>query len=195
MLASGQEQPHQNRRSVSDASPQHPDGAVEPSGESSIDNNYKFDGKDPFGDESLWQLPLQLVRDLAGSGAPAGVSNDNNNNNYNDNELRASHSLSSPKHSSGSSLDLADEDDERFSDEIPSTGTGQYANIQPEVGVSAADASIPAASSGDLKTAAGYHYPHAEHAGYHGDHHGGHYGAHHHAASGPHGYHYGKYYQ
>lgn len=141
-----------------------------------------FDGKNPFADDSLWQIPINLVRDLS-------------SNRDEKDDIMA-------KQSSNSELFSADENEAADDD-------GDQVAPPASKGALPSSPTVISAST-DLKTAAGYHYPSSHehhgygsgyggghealgghHAGYAGGHHGGYGGGHH---GGDHHYG-GKYFQ
>lgn len=117
-----------------------------------------FDGKNPFADDSLWQIPVHLTRDL---------------NSVNEDRLAKSASEPSPAADYGNSNNHNDDDGD-----IESLDEPEAPNA---VGYTQSSSSSPTiiSASTDLKTAAGYHYPSHGNHGYHG--HGGSpsYGGHH----------------
>lgn len=126
-----------------------------------------FDGKNPFSDDSLWQIPIHLVRDLSANEAPTQGN-------------MAKSASEKMAHQESSYNDEGDDDESSIA---PSSLPPQSASSSSPTIISA---------STDLKTAAGYHYP--SHGGHHGyEHHGHDYG--HHGGHGDHGDHYGKYFQ
>lgn len=131
----------------------------------SADELATFDGKNPFADDSLWQIPVHLVRDLSDS--DAGSSSES---------MARSASKSEPL-SSSSTANL-DESDDDLSDE----GALRGDSVQPAWSSSSPSVISASTTGGDLKTAAGYHHGsyhghgHGHgHAGHGGDHYGGKY--------------------
>lgn len=132
-----------------------------------------FDGKNPFADDSLWQIPVHLVRDLSAAETPGAQK-----------LASAASSASSVASAEAASLD-EDNDDEQ-----PALSTGRLQ-------LSSSSAPTVISASTDLKTAAGYHYPthgHA-HSHYGGHHEPAHHGGHHYGGSHGADHHYGKYFQ
>lgn len=113
-----------------------------------------FDGKNPFSDDSLWQIPIHLVRDSSA-----------NENNAKPSSLEGMAKSASEKmaHQEAS---YSDNDDVDSDDDSPILA----ASLPPQSASSSSPTIISAST--DLKTAAGYHYP--THGGYGGGHHGGH---------------------
>lgn len=134
-----------------------------------------FDGKNPFADDSLWQIPVHLVRDL-------GANLENGNDNM----------AKSASETSGAADSYADDMANEDNNDNMAIGGGPTNRLQPGLSPSASSSPTVISASTDLKTAAGYHYPtHGEHHGYGHDSHSG-YGADHHGSgSGHHGGHYG----
>lgn len=125
-----------------------------------------FDGKNPFSDDSLWQIPIHLTKDQ--NAAETG----------NDHMAKSAPELSSAN---------IDEDSDADEPSYP---------IQASLPQSSSSSPTVISASTDLKTAAGYHYPTHGHHGYGPvGHDAGHYGAGHHGAGHYGGDHYGKYFQ
>lgn len=141
----------------------------------SADTTDAFDGKNPFADDSLWQIPVHLVRDLSSSSNEDALS-------------KSASETNSAADSSGSD----DGDIESLDEPEAPASSGGYTQ-------SSSSAPTIISASTDLKTAAGYHYPssHGGHHGYHGSHspsYAGHQASHY--GDSGHGDHYGgKYFQ
>ena len=102
-----------------------------------------FDGRSSFGDDSLWRLPIRLVRDPLGRSA-----------------------------SSGAAMEEPDEESELVGADELLGGQAPPALISASTSGSAAAAAYappPAHTAGDLKAAAGYHHATPHHYG--GNHH------------------------
>lgn len=136
-----------------------------------------FDGKNPFSDDSLWQIPIHLVRDSSANENQARPSSSSSL----DGMAKSASEKMAHQEASYSDNDDVDSND----DDSPILA----ASLPPQSASSSSPTIISAST--DLKTAAGYHYP--THGGHHGfgGHHGGYGGGHH----GGHGDHYGKYFQ
>lgn len=146
-----------------------------------------FDGRNPFADDSLWQMPVSLVRDLANNyeldRQQPGIG-DKLQQSGGDRMAKAASNLQS-----GSRNNDYDDDDEQNDANEPNQD-GKASNQMVAGQTSGAPTVI--STNTDLKTAAGYHYP--THGGHHHHHH--HEPAQHHGAASHHGDHYGgKYFQ
>uniref|UniRef100_A0A6G1SPZ0 Uncharacterized protein n=1 Tax=Aceria tosichella TaxID=561515 RepID=A0A6G1SPZ0_9ACAR len=170
--------------SLRDASP----SARQQSGPVKSGNNDEsdaFDGKNPFTDDSLWQIPIHFVRELSSSSSsdPSINSASNDNMAKSASELTASADEHDDELGDGDSIGIGSILDHQNQQQQPRPSG---ASLAPAV-ISASTAASGAASAADLKTAAGYHHatPHHYGGGHH-DHHGGygagHYGAGHHDA-------------
>ena len=136
-----------------------------------------FDGRNPFTDDSLWQIPVHLVRDLSASDGSSSSQ-----------DLMAK-SASEMSLADGDDVLSANENDGPISSLAPGAGGGSPATVTLSQSSSSSPTIISAST--DLKTAAGYHHP--TH-GYHGQGHHG-YGGGHHDSGHYGGDHYGKYFQ
>lgn len=113
-----------------------------------MDSIDTFDGKNPFADDSLWQIPVHLVRDLTDNDQDSHINNNRDN-------MAKSETRSAP-------LDENDDDDMDMVDNpAPST-------LQANVPQSSSSSPTVISASTDLKTSAGYNH-------YNNHHYGGHY--------------------
>ena len=139
-----------------------------------------FDGKNPFADDSLWQIPIHLVRD---SSASADMGPSSGAGRLSSSFLSTDDNMAK---SATTEMSSADEHDDAMAD-----NGNEYGDDEGAMGglhkADSAPTVISASTAADLKTAAGYHHA-TPHQGYEPGHH--HYG---HGAA--HNDHYGKYFQ
>lgn len=114
---------------------------------SNMDSFDTFDGKNPFADDSLWQIPVHLVRDLS------------------DNQNQESHSDKRDSMAKSETRSAAlDENDDDEMDSLDNPSSPSQANV-PQ---SSSSAPTVISASTDLKTSAGYnHYNNHHYGGHH----------------------------